>query len=124
MELEDTPWGIIEPQYFKKEGLVKNNFKIFSTDAVVGKGKKIGRVCSFYNKKEHHTFIKQLEKGKVSAKNFKDIKDLPEIICKQITHFFTHYKDFEDGKWVKIKSWENAEAAAKIIDQTIKNAKK
>ncbi|MDP5012834.1 MAG: inorganic diphosphatase, partial [Alphaproteobacteria bacterium] len=54
----------------------------------------------------------------------KDIKDLPEIICKQITHFFTHYKDFEEGKWVKIKSWENAETAAKIIEQTIENAKK
>jgi len=92
MELEDTPWGIIEPQYFKKEGLVKNNFKIFSTDAVVGKGKKIGRVCSFYNKKEHHTFIKQLEKGKVSPKNFKDIKDL---LCKHIA-----YKLMENKKLI------------------------
>ena len=92
MELEDTPWGIIEPQYFKKEGVVKNNFKIFSTDAVVGKGKKIGRVCSFYNKKEHHTFIKQLEKGKVSAKNFKDIKDL---LCKHIA-----YKLMENKKLI------------------------
>ena len=54
----------------------------------------------------------------------KDIKDLPDIICKQITHFFTHYKDFEDGKWVKIKGWENAETAANIIEQTIKNTKK
>lgn len=54
----------------------------------------------------------------------KEIQDLPEIICKQITHFFTHYKDFEEGKWVKIKSWDNAETAAKIIEQTIQNAKK
>ena len=54
----------------------------------------------------------------------KDIGDLPPIVCKQITHFFTHYKDFEEGKWVKIKGWENAEAAAAIIEQTIKNAMK
>ena len=92
MELEEMPWGIIEPQYFKKENIIKNNFKIFSTDAIVGKGKKIGRVCSFYNKKEQHTFIKQLEKDKISVKNFKDIKDL---LCKHIA-----YKLMENKKLI------------------------
>lgn len=83
MELEDMPWGIIEPQFIKKDNIIKNIFKIFSTDAVVGKGKKIGRVCSFYNKKEHNNFIKQIEKGNVSERNFKDIK---EMLCKHIAH--------------------------------------
>jgi hypothetical protein len=27
---------------------------------------------------------------------------LPEITIKQIEHFFSHYKDLEPGKWVKI----------------------
>lgn len=40
MELENMPWGIIEPQFIKKDNIIKNIFKIFSTDAVVGKGKK------------------------------------------------------------------------------------
>ena len=30
------------------------------------------------------------------------IEDLPEILIKQITHFFEHYKDLEPGKWVKV----------------------
>ncbi len=30
--------------------------------------------------------------------------DLPEITIQQIEHFFTHYKDLEPGKWVKIQS--------------------
>ena len=83
MELEEMPWGIIEPQFIKKDNIIKNTFKIFSTDAVVGKGKKIGRVCSFYNKAEHNNFIKQIEKNNVSVRNFKDIK---EMLCKHIAH--------------------------------------
>ena len=83
MELEDMPWGIIEPQFIKKDNIIKNTFKIFSTDAVVGKGKKIGRVCTFYNKAEHNNFIKQIEKGNESKRNFKDIK---EMLCKHIAH--------------------------------------
>jgi len=83
MELEDMPWGIIEPQFIKKDNIIKNIFKIFSTDAVVGKGKKIGRVCTFYNKAEHNNFIKQIEKDNVSTRNFKDIK---EMLCKHIAH--------------------------------------
>ena len=83
MELEDMPWGIIEPQFIKKDNIIKNTFKIFSTDAVVGKGKKIGRVCTFYNKTEHNNFIKQIEKDNVSKRNFKDIK---EMLCKHIAH--------------------------------------
>jgi inorganic pyrophosphatase len=53
-----------------------------------------------------------------------DISELPPIICQQITHFFTHYKAFEKGKWVKIQGWKNASEAATIIEQTIKNASK
>jgi inorganic pyrophosphatase len=34
--------------------------------------------------------------------------DLPEITIKQIEHFFSHYKDLEPGKWVKIKRWADA----------------
>jgi hypothetical protein len=83
MELEDMPWGIIEPQIIKKENIIKNTFKIFSTDVVVGKGKKIGRVCTFYNKAEHNNFIKQIEKDNESKRNFKDIK---EMLCKHIAH--------------------------------------
>ena len=42
--------------------------------------------------------------------------DLPEITRQQIEHFFTHYKDLETGKWVKLLGWgDTAEAEAMII---------
>lgn len=43
--------------------------------------------------------------------NVKTYKDLPEILLKSIAHFFSHYKDLEDGKWVKIEGWEGVESA-------------
>src|ERR687895_198979 len=30
-------------------------------------------------------------------------RDLPDILLQQIEHFFAHYKDLEQGKWVKVK---------------------
>ncbi|OUS26680.1 inorganic pyrophosphatase [Gammaproteobacteria bacterium 45_16_T64] len=42
--------------------------------------------------------------------------DLPELLIKQIEHFFENYKDLEAGKWVKVDGWADAEAArAEII---------
>ncbi|HEY4078505.1 MAG TPA: inorganic diphosphatase [Rhizomicrobium sp.] len=43
--------------------------------------------------------------------------DLPEITLKQIEHFFTHYKDLEPGKWVKIIRWGDAAEARKLIEE-------
>ena len=40
---------------------------------------------------------------------------------KTIAHFFEHYKDLEEGKWVKIKGWEDAESAKKEIMDGIAN---
>lgn len=48
--------------------------------------------------------------------------DLPEILVKQIEHFFTHYKDLEPGKWVKILRWADAEEARRLIDEAIERA--
>lgn len=44
-----------------------------------------------------------------------ETSDLPPIVLKQIEHFFTHYKDLEDDKWVNIIRWgDSAEALAMI----------
>lgn len=45
----------------------------------------------------------------------KDLKDVSEIQRQQIEHFFTHYKDLEPGKWVKVKGWGDRAAAEKAI---------
>src|SRR5690349_16184838 len=49
--------------------------------------------------------------------------DLPEITIKQIEHFFAHYKDLEEGKWVKIKRWGDREEAHRLIMEAIERAK-
>ncbi len=49
-------------------------------------------------------------------------KDLPKILTDQIAHFFKHYKDLEEGKWVEIERWDDAEDAAKLIEQSADRA--
>jgi inorganic pyrophosphatase len=56
------------------------------------------------------------DKLSVSYKNVKEYTDLPELLIKQIEHFFENYKDLEAGKWVKVDGWDGADAArAEII---------
>lgn len=55
--------------------------------------------------------------------NVHDIKDLPEITLKQIEHFFSHYKDLESNKWVKVVGWGDAAEARKLILEAIERAK-
>jgi len=52
------------------------------------------------------------------------IADLPEISLQQIAHFFEHYKDLEEGKWVKIDGWGDVSAAKAEILDSIENYKK
>ncbi|MFK8035083.1 MAG: inorganic diphosphatase [Hyphomicrobiales bacterium] len=54
----------------------------------------------------------------------KDHTDLPEITLKQIEHFFTHYKDLEPNKWVKIVGWEDSATAKKMLADAVERAKK
>jgi len=47
--------------------------------------------------------------------HIKDIKDLPPAKLQRIEHFFQHYKDFEKGKFVKLRGWGDANAAKQMI---------
>lgn len=49
--------------------------------------------------------------------------DLPEIVLQQIEHFFTHYKDLEAEKWVRVGTWGDADEAKRIILEAIDRAK-
>jgi inorganic pyrophosphatase len=46
-------------------------------------------------------------------------KQLPEILCQQIEHFFKHYKDLDANKWVKISRWGDENEAAELILKTM-----
>jgi inorganic pyrophosphatase len=49
--------------------------------------------------------------------------DLPEITLKQIEHFFSHYKDLEPGKWVRIIRWGDDVDAHRMILEAIERAR-
>jgi inorganic pyrophosphatase len=51
--------------------------------------------------------------------NVKDITDLPQITLDQIAHFFEHYKDLEDGKWVEVERWGGADDAKRLIKEAM-----
>ncbi len=47
------------------------------------------------------------------------LADIPEAKKRQIRHFFEHYKDLEEGKFVKLKDWKEAADAQKVLDAGI-----
>ena len=48
-----------------------------------------------------------------------ETSDLPSIICQQIEHFFTHYKDLETEKWVRVGKWGDAAEARQVTIEAI-----
>ena len=51
--------------------------------------------------------------------NVSEKDDLPGIVMEQIEHFFTHYKDLEKKKWVRVGVWGGAEEARRIVLEAI-----
>jgi len=49
-------------------------------------------------------------------------EDLPQILLDQISHFFTHYKDLEKGKWSRILRWGGPDEAERMIVEGIDRA--
>jgi inorganic pyrophosphatase len=56
--------------------------------------------------------------------NVSSYHDLPQILLDKIAHFFSHYKDLEVGKWVKVKGWGEPQDAAERINAAIERARK
>lgn len=44
-----------------------------------------------------------------------DITDLPKYTLNKIKHFFEHYKDNEENKWVKVDKFEGKKVALQLI---------
>ena len=63
----------------------------------------------------------------VSKDHIKDLKDLGENFQKVVEHFYAHYKDWKKG-WtgspVSFDGWGDAEAAKKVVLDSIELAKK
>jgi inorganic pyrophosphatase len=50
-------------------------------------------------------------------------KDLPDITIQQVQHFFEHYKDLEDQKWVRVSHWGDTDEAHRVILEACERAK-
>mgnify|MGYP000238058955 FL=1 len=59
------------------------------------------------------------DKLTVLYKDVQETSDLPELLIKQIEHFFENYKDLEAGKWVKVDGWADADAARAEIVKSV-----
>jgi inorganic pyrophosphatase len=40
-----------------------------------------------------------------------ELKDMPQLLLGQIAHFFEHYKDLDEGKWVRVGGWGGIDEA-------------
>mgnify|MGYP002713138255 CR=1 FL=1 len=50
-------------------------------------------------------------------RNIETFRDLPEDLLRRIAHFFEHYKDLDEGKWVRVGGWGGLdEAKQEILD--------
>lgn len=47
--------------------------------------------------------------------DIQDIQDVPQLLRRQISHFFENYKDLEEGKWVKVEDWGTKADAFDLI---------
>ena len=51
---------------------------------------------------------------------WESLDDIPEAKKREIRHFFEHYKDLEEGKFVKLKEWKGIEEAMKVLEASQK----
>jgi inorganic pyrophosphatase len=54
--------------------------------------------------------------------SIRSYRELPNILCEQIGHFFQHYKDLEPGKWVKLARWLDVTEAEALVRAAIARA--
>jgi len=47
-------------------------------------------------------------------------EDMPSQLLAQIAHFFEHYKDLDEGKWVRVDGWGDADDARKELIDSVK----
>ncbi|MEJ2380876.1 MAG: inorganic diphosphatase [Gammaproteobacteria bacterium] len=52
-------------------------------------------------------------------RNVRDIGDVRPELLEQIAHFFEHYKDLDEGKWVRVEGWRDIEEAKSEIISSV-----
>lgn len=47
------------------------------------------------------------------------LADMPRKQLEQMAHFFEHYKDLDEGKWVRVDGWEDLNSAKEEIMRSV-----
>ena len=50
-----------------------------------------------------------------SYRNIDSFRDMPADLLERIAHFFEHYKDLDEGKWVRVEGWSGLDEAKQEI---------
>jgi len=53
-------------------------------------------------------------------RNIETFRDLPEDLLRCIAHFFEHYKDLDEGKWVRVGGWGGIDEAKQEVMDSVK----
>ena len=53
-------------------------------------------------------------------RGIQDFRDLSSLVLEQIAHFFEHYKDLDEGKWVRVGGWAGLDEAKQEIMDSLK----
>jgi inorganic pyrophosphatase len=48
-------------------------------------------------------------------RDVQDFRDLAPMLLEQIAHFFEHYKDLDEGRWVRVEDWGGVDQAKQEI---------
>tara|TARA_B100000085_G_C18342883_1_gene431087 strand:+ start:5 stop:502 length:498 start_codon:yes stop_codon:yes gene_type:complete len=60
---------------------------------------------------------KKVDSSYVDINNY---NQLSKVEINKIKHFFEHYKDNDKNKWVKVKTFEDANTAFNILEESVK----
>ncbi len=56
----------------------------------------------------------------LTYRNIETFRDLSEDLLRCIAHFFEHYKDLDEGKWVRVGGWGGIDEAKQEILDSVK----
>lgn len=55
-----------------------------------------------------------------SYRNISNHREMPQDLLGKISHFFEHYKDLDEGKWVRVEGWGDIDQAKQEILDSLK----
>lgn len=60
-----------------------------------------------------------IDKLSKSYRSISSYRDMPQDLLDKISHFFEHYKDLDEGKWVRVGGWGDIDEAKREIETSL-----